>query len=61
MVEEGLRAGCPKMGCIGMKIILSSRQSRPYGLKRNFCPSLNYIEASKLGVFPRIRVISTFI
>ena len=38
--------------------VLSWRHLRPCSLKRNFCSSLNHTEAAKLGVFPRIRVIS---
>lgn len=41
----------------GMRI-LSWRQLRSYRLKRNFCPSHNYIEGSQLGVFPRTMVIT---
>lgn len=46
------------MGHSGMKTILSWRQQRPCGLKRNFCPSFNYWEKSKLGVCSRMRVIT---
>ena len=31
---------------------------KPSGSKRDFCPSLNYTEESKLGDFLRIRVIT---
>lgn len=45
-------------GRFGMKVILSWRQWRPRGLRRNFCPSLNSTEESKLGVLPRRKDIS---
>lgn len=54
----GTKAGHPKMGHSGMKLILSWKQLRPYRFKTNFCLSLNYIEESKVKGLSRIRVIT---
>lgn len=48
----------PWDGHLDIKTILSWRQSRLYQLKRIFSPSLSYIEDSKLGIFPRIRLLT---
>ena len=48
----------PQIHPFGLWTILSWRQPRPCWLKRNFYPSLNSIEESKLRIFPRIGVIS---
>lgn len=46
------------MAYFGMKIILHWRWSESCELKTNFCPSLDHIEESKLGIFLGIRVIT---
>lgn len=42
----------------GLWIILNSLHLRHCGLKRNFYPSRNHTKKSKLGVFPRVKVIN---
>ena len=57
-IVKGFRTGPPRMCHFGMWVLLSWRHLRACRLRRNFCPSLNHTEESKLGVFPRIKVIS---
>lgn len=49
---KGFRTGLPKMGPLGLGIILTCRQLR------NFCSTLNYLEESKLESLPIIKVIT---
>lgn len=56
---EGFRLAPSPIVCyLGMWFILSWRDLRPCGLKRNFCFSINQTEGPKLGAFPRIKVIN---
>ena len=47
----GFRTGLPKMCHLDMWPL------RPFGLKRSYFPSLNYLEEFKLEIFPRKRVL----
>ena len=56
--QKEFRTGFPQKSYFGMWIILSWRQWRPCGLRRNPCPSLNYLQESELGALLIMRVIT---
>lgn len=57
-IVKDFRTSHPKCYHFAIWIILSYRQMRPCGLKRKFCPSLNYLEELKWGAFLRMIIIT---
>ena len=48
----------PKCATLACGVFWIEDNQNPVGSKRNLCLAFNYLEESKLGVFPRMRVIT---